>query len=158
MSISFQFSIRLKDDLPIAESILSQGRIRTYSDGILSLNSAEPTDHGSYVCIISTPSSASVRSRPAVITVKCKCRFGLYRKSYQRRMHDRSTNSFPYSPNAKSHAYPWFTGTKSVSARCLPTDWIRVLVSQRTSDSYRTEGSVSLNVNGMLCINLSVLW
>jgi hypothetical protein len=65
----------LKDDLPISDVIALEDRIRTYSDGVLSINYIEPSDHGSYVCIISTFNSASVRSKPAIITVKCKFSF-----------------------------------------------------------------------------------
>ncbi len=64
--------LRLKDDLSISDVISTQDRIRTYSDGVLSINNIEPSDHGPYVCIISTLNSASVRSKPAIITVKCK--------------------------------------------------------------------------------------
>ena len=64
--------VRLKDDLPMTDAILSRGHIRTYSDGVLSITNIQPSDHGSYVCIISTSSSNSVHSKPAVITVKCK--------------------------------------------------------------------------------------
>ena len=53
----------------------TQDRIRTYSDGVLSVNDIEPSDHGSYVCIISILNSASVRSKPAIVTVKCKLVF-----------------------------------------------------------------------------------
>jgi len=66
------FHVRLKDDLPMSDVISSQDRIRTYSDGILSISNIEPSDHGSYVCIISILNSANVRSEPAIITVKCK--------------------------------------------------------------------------------------
>jgi hypothetical protein len=66
------FHFRLKDDLPMSDVISSQDRIRTYSDGILSISNIEPSDHGSYVCIISILNSANVRSEPAIITVKCK--------------------------------------------------------------------------------------
>ncbi|CAF4363941.1 unnamed protein product, partial [Rotaria sp. Silwood2] len=60
----------LKDDLPISETISSRDRIKTYSDGVLIINNIEPSDYGSYVCIISIINSASVRSKPAIITVK----------------------------------------------------------------------------------------
>ena len=72
-------STRLKNDLPISENLFSQDRIRTYSDGVLSINYAQPSDHGSYVCIISTASGANVRSKPATITVKCECPLKKYR-------------------------------------------------------------------------------
>lgn len=65
-------SIRFKDDVPISDRALSQDRIRTYSDGLLTIQQIEPTDHGSYVCVISASNSVSVRSRPAMISVKCK--------------------------------------------------------------------------------------
>ncbi|CAF1921728.1 unnamed protein product [Rotaria magnacalcarata] len=60
----------LKDDLPFLDTISSRDRIQTYSDGVLSIHNIEPSDHGFYVCIINTLNSASVRSKPAVITVK----------------------------------------------------------------------------------------
>ncbi|CAF0863046.1 unnamed protein product [Rotaria sordida] len=60
----------LKDDFPISETISSRDRLQTYSDGVLSINNIEPSDHGSYTCIISIINSASVRSKPAIITVK----------------------------------------------------------------------------------------
>ncbi|CAF1040092.1 unnamed protein product [Rotaria sp. Silwood1] len=60
----------LKDDYPISETVSSRDRIQTYSDGVLSINNIEPSDRGSYVCIISIINSASVRSKPAIITVK----------------------------------------------------------------------------------------
>jgi hypothetical protein len=68
----FFFNIRLKDDLPISDVISAQDRIRTYSDGVLSIHDIEPSDHGSYVCVISILNSASVRSKPAIVAVKCK--------------------------------------------------------------------------------------
>jgi hypothetical protein len=64
---------RLKNDLPIAESVLSQNRIRTYSDGVLTIQYVQPDDHGSYTCIISASDSSNVRSRPATITITCVC-------------------------------------------------------------------------------------
>ncbi len=67
----------MKDDLPISDVIAIEDRIRTYSDGVLSINYIEPSDHGSYVCVISILNSASVRSKPAIVTVKCKCVFFL---------------------------------------------------------------------------------
>lgn len=63
------------------DTILSGDRIQTYSDGILTIHDIEPSDHGSYACIISTASSASVRSKPAIITVKCRFKsFNLMKK------------------------------------------------------------------------------
>lgn len=62
---------RLKNDVPIAENLSPQDRIRTYSDGVLTINNAQPIDYGSYVCVISTSRGALVRSRPAQIIVKC---------------------------------------------------------------------------------------
>jgi len=86
--------LRLKDDQSISDVISTQDRIRTYSDGILSINNIEPSDHGSYVCIISTLNSASVRSKPAIITVKCKfiCLFFLIKFNFEN-IKIRSTNS-----------------------------------------------------------------
>lgn len=63
---------RLKDNLPVSDLVASQERIRTYSDGVLSIQRIEPSDHGSYVCVISISKSANVRSKPATITVKCE--------------------------------------------------------------------------------------
>ncbi|UJR23619.1 hypothetical protein I4U23_026605 [Adineta vaga] len=60
----------LKDDLPISDIIASQDRIRTYSDGVLNIQRIEPSDHGSYVCIISASKTINVRSKPAIIIVK----------------------------------------------------------------------------------------
>jgi hypothetical protein len=64
--------IRLKDNVSISDTITSQGRLRTFSDGVLSIHNIEPSDHGSYICIISILNSTSIRSKPAIITVKCK--------------------------------------------------------------------------------------
>ena len=64
--------LRLKDDLSISDVIASQDRIRTYSDGVLSIQRIEPSDHGAYVCIISASKLVNVRSKPAIITVTCK--------------------------------------------------------------------------------------
>ena len=71
LSIDLFFEIRFKDDVPISDRVLSQDRIRTYSDGILTIQQIEPNDHGSYVCVISASNSVSVRSRPAMISIKC---------------------------------------------------------------------------------------
>ncbi|CAF0748074.1 unnamed protein product [Adineta steineri] len=60
----------LKDDVLISDIIASQDRIRTYSDGVLTINHIQPSDYGLYVCVISILNSASVRSKPAIITVK----------------------------------------------------------------------------------------
>ncbi|CAF3358164.1 unnamed protein product [Rotaria sp. Silwood1] len=60
----------LKNEISISDTISSQDRIRTFSDGILNINNIEPSDHGSYVCKISTFNSTSIRSKPAFITVK----------------------------------------------------------------------------------------
>ena len=65
----------LKNDHPISDLVSSEDRLRTYSDGVLSINKIEPSDHGSYVCVISVLNSASVRSKPAIVTVKCKFKF-----------------------------------------------------------------------------------
>ncbi|UJR25292.1 hypothetical protein I4U23_006644 [Adineta vaga] len=59
----------LKNEIFISETISSSGRIRTFSDGILTINNIKPSDHGSYVCIISILNSTSIRSKPAIITV-----------------------------------------------------------------------------------------
>ncbi len=75
--------LRLKDDLLISDVISIQDRIRTYSDGVLNINKIEPSDHGSYICIISTLNSASVRSKPAIITVKCKFNFFLFKFNFE---------------------------------------------------------------------------
>ena len=63
----------MKDNVSISDAISSQDRIRTFSDGVLIINNIEPSDHGSYVCIISILNSTSIQSKPAVITVKCEC-------------------------------------------------------------------------------------
>ncbi|CAF3335483.1 unnamed protein product [Rotaria socialis] len=60
----------LKDEVSLSDTISLQDRIRTYSDGLLSINNIEPSDHGSYVCKISTSNSTSIRSKQALITVK----------------------------------------------------------------------------------------
>ncbi len=65
-------NIRLKDNISISDTISSQGRMRTFTDGVLNINNIEPSDHGSYVCIISILNSTSIQSKPAIITVKCK--------------------------------------------------------------------------------------
>ncbi|CAF2619752.1 unnamed protein product [Rotaria sp. Silwood2] len=70
VKINDSLIVKLKDDLPISETISSRDRIKTYSDGVLIINNIEPSDYGSYVCIISIINSASVRSKPAIITVK----------------------------------------------------------------------------------------
>ena len=62
---------RLKDDLLLSESMPDNDRIRTYSDGMLMINDIQPTDHGSYVCVISIINGTSVRSKPVIITVRC---------------------------------------------------------------------------------------
>jgi hypothetical protein len=66
------FDLRLKDNVSISDTISSQDRIRTFSDGVLNINNIEPSDHGSYACIISILNSTSIRSKPAIITVKCE--------------------------------------------------------------------------------------
>jgi hypothetical protein len=76
--LNTKFWFRLKDDLSISDTISSQDRLRTYSDGVLSINNIEPFDRGSYVCIISTLNSTNIRSKPAIITVKCKFHFYIY--------------------------------------------------------------------------------
>lgn len=58
--------------MSLSDTISSQERIRTFSDGVLIINNIEPSDHGSYVCVISILNSTSIRSKPAIITVKCK--------------------------------------------------------------------------------------
>ncbi|CAF2364937.1 unnamed protein product [Rotaria sp. Silwood2] len=63
-------SQELKNEISISDTISSQDRIRTFSDGILNINNIEPSDHGSYVCKISIFNSTSIRSKPAFITVK----------------------------------------------------------------------------------------
>ena len=63
---------RLKDNISLSDTISSQDRIRTFSDGVLHINNIEPSDHGSYVCVISILNKRSIRSKPAVITVKCE--------------------------------------------------------------------------------------
>ncbi|CAF1283707.1 unnamed protein product [Rotaria sordida] len=60
----------LKNEILISDTILSQDRIRTFSDGILNINNIEPSDYGSYICKISIFNSTSIRSKPAVIIVK----------------------------------------------------------------------------------------
>ncbi|CAF1417726.1 unnamed protein product [Adineta ricciae] len=60
----------LKNDLPISDIVSSSERIRTFSDGVLTINNIEPSDHGSYTCIISIVNSTSIRSKPAMIIVK----------------------------------------------------------------------------------------
>jgi hypothetical protein len=62
----------LKDEVSISDTISSQNRIRTFSDGVLSINNIEPSDNGSYVCIISILNSTNIRSKPAIITVRCE--------------------------------------------------------------------------------------
>jgi hypothetical protein len=62
----------LKDNVSMSDTISSQNRIRTFSDGVLNINNIEPSDHGSYVCIISILNSTTIRSKPAIITVKCR--------------------------------------------------------------------------------------
>ena len=68
----FSFDIRLKDEVPISDTISTQDRIRTFSDGVLRVDNIQPSDHGSYICKISLLNSTTVRSKPAIITVKCK--------------------------------------------------------------------------------------
>jgi hypothetical protein len=65
---------RLKNDVLLSDTITSEDRIRTYSDGVLIINHIQPSDHGSYVCVISISNGTNIRSQPAVITVQCWCR------------------------------------------------------------------------------------
>jgi hypothetical protein len=62
----------MKDELLLSEMISMQDRIRTFSDGLLTINHVQPSDHGAYVCVIRTANGLEVRSEPAVITVRCK--------------------------------------------------------------------------------------
>ena len=66
------FNLRLKDNTSLADTISSQGRIRTFTDGVLSIQKIEPSDHGLYICIVSIINSTRIPSKPAIITVKCK--------------------------------------------------------------------------------------
>ena len=122
------FYIRLKDDLSISDIISSQDRVQTYSDGVLSINNIQPLDHGSYVCIISTSNSTSIRSKPAVITVKCKFNFYLVLKL--RRREFRSTKSFAELSNKKSHINSRFDRYMSMFTGCLSANSIGCLVSK----------------------------
>lgn len=67
------FNPRLKDNTSLVDTISSQGRLRTFTDGVLSIQKIEPSDHGLYICIVSIINSTRIRSKPAIITVKCKC-------------------------------------------------------------------------------------
>ena len=69
------FSRRLKDEAFLSDRTSSDHRMRTYSDGVLTIDNIQPSDHGSYVCMISSiPNVTQIRSKPAVITVRCKWR------------------------------------------------------------------------------------
>ncbi|CAF0758019.1 unnamed protein product [Adineta steineri] len=60
----------LKNEVPISDTISSLDRIHTFSDGVLSINNIQPSDHGSYVCVISILNTTNIRSKPATVTVK----------------------------------------------------------------------------------------
>lgn len=88
------FNPRLKDNTSLTDTISSQGRIRTFTDGVLSIQNIQPSDHGLYICIVSIINSTRIRSKPAIITVKCKF-IGIDLEKYEYVI--RSTNTIEQS-------------------------------------------------------------
>jgi hypothetical protein len=121
----------------MSDTISLQDRIRTFSDGVLNINNIEPSDHGSYVCIISILNSTTIRSKPAIITVKCEFIIFIFIANIKKKLIIRSSYSIVSSSSKQFNIDSRFIRYMSMFIGCISTYSICLLVSRWKIYSYR---------------------
>lgn len=122
-------SIRLKDDVFLSDTISSEDRIRTYSDGALIIHRVQPSDQGAYVCMISTHNGTNIRSKPAILTVRCRWTVAEFELIVERNLRFRSAIALTETSTEKSNIDSRITRCMSLFTRRLSVDRICLLVS-----------------------------